>query len=1099
MGTINTEDIKKANAHTSAMALTAAWAETFRNYALGNDEALSDDPSASFNVFLHLTAQGAAKSLYEQAARINEVNENTAILPKSLLNKLNSDELTGIFGKPSCTTIAFCIKESDIIDYSVVNAGYENDQDAIRYLVINKNMTVTFEGHPEFLLPYNVIIKCKPVRTKIEDPVTGTTYKTIHNIFANYDLPDSKNDGMLSIYNIRSPNISSRKMRYDGETYIAFFLKMYQISRKTVEFYVSDPNTSDTSINFENSLVGFEVFRKRVTGESFYLMGPGLPEGNNIITENSFNYSYDYKRNSNNVNISFSKMNNNTSLSVGDIIRIVTYTTKGDEGNITFPYMINNLNTLIINYNQDLGKLNQSKMLDIIVLAFARDTESVGGKNQLSLDEIRSLIISKKYSRNILITNNEIINKAKELGLDAFKSRHDIISLYYRGIDKLKYQSMILSTGMDDFEFNLDLVPPLQQNKNLRLIKPTDVFVYDKNTKKFKFKPHNNPSNPNDNLESYRQYVENYNSTSNIENILQASFPFHIQYKNTTDPSLLVYDMSIDDIQYLEFTEYNEDVTMDKIDISFMKIYRNPFKGHNDGSFDKTVGDTYFIQFLVYTGQNTISKLYEQYLNSDYINSQIIDDYNKQYLKFMVKMTGSNSNDSFQINPTNVLITNIDTMVNDGFIAYQATVRTDNYVNEDKKINMFGVKNVGSVSNDFTSNALVDTSVTFTIEGSFIDSEINPNNNISIKYKSDIVKFVNYMTDLFGIDFDIKTEIPNYMRWLEVVPEKYESVVYEKNPNYVEDNELSVTDPNHYEYNIELSDLGQPIFHALANGGIGPKFKILHNIGDIKYKYVNPETEEFVYEDDYNPDVMIGYEKTVVIKHKKDEFKYFKKDENGLDVLITNENDEEASAKLEYYMLPEKINYVGILKNVSWINRLYFANDVLYDRIRNLYLDLVDRVSTIKGLLFDGGEIYAGLKKTSGKSHKYKAYKLNSGISEYINNIALSIEYRVKFKDNIATDYKKQEIINATVKYISELGDDDLSIDNLFDFVKQVVTDIKYINIVRINDYYNGEVQTIINDTSVTDEIITVSQKMNVDDVTGEISFIPDITVEIIN
>ena len=52
-------------------------------------------------------------------------------------------------------------------------------------------------------------------------------------------------------------------MRFEGSTYIAFFVKMFQIERKEVEFYVSDPFTSDTTLVFDNLLVGVEVFRKK--------------------------------------------------------------------------------------------------------------------------------------------------------------------------------------------------------------------------------------------------------------------------------------------------------------------------------------------------------------------------------------------------------------------------------------------------------------------------------------------------------------------------------------------------------------------------------------------------------------------------------------------------------------------------------------------------------------------------------------------------------------------------------------------------------------------------------------------------------------------
>ena len=156
---IDINDIIDANDHNSAMGLTADWAKYFSKYALEEYEDISDDPANSFNIFLHLTAQGAAKCMYEQQARINETNVSTAILPKSLLNKLSSEELLGIFGTPSSTTLAFCIKKQDIIDNAILDSSI-NSNDTYK-IVINKNMTATFDSHPSFTLPYNIEIICK--------------------------------------------------------------------------------------------------------------------------------------------------------------------------------------------------------------------------------------------------------------------------------------------------------------------------------------------------------------------------------------------------------------------------------------------------------------------------------------------------------------------------------------------------------------------------------------------------------------------------------------------------------------------------------------------------------------------------------------------------------------------------------------------------------------------------------------------------------------------------------------------------------------------------------------------------------------------------
>ena len=1102
---VDINDIIDANSHTSAMALTQKWADTFKKYALNENEELSDDPGSSFNIFLHLTAQGAAKMMYEQAARINEITEDTAILPKSLLNKLNSEELSGIYGAPASTTIAFCIKEQDIIDSSVPITE-KFDALTTRNLVINKELTVTFESHPSFVLPYNVIIYCKPIKESyIENG--EIKYRITYNIYGNYDLPDSNNDGMRSVFGINSPNISSRKMRYENETYIAFFLKMYQMTRKEETFYVSNNMTADVSFQFDDSLIGFELFRKKVGTNNWILMGPGTPEGNDITRENGYNYSYDYKRSSQNLNLIFSKLGDKTSLNVGDNLKCVIYSTLGTEGNIDFPYMINNLNNMVITYNQDMSIANQSKMVDIVCLAFARDSKSTGGKDQLDIETIRQNLITKKYSRQILITNNEIINKCKEHGLDAYKARGDIISIYYRAVDKLEYKNMILSTGTNDFEFDITDMKPLLEGYNIYLIRPTDVFEYYQDTKKFKYRPLVNNKDPSKNLDSYLQYVEKYNESSNINNILQACFPFFIQYRNTSNPLVTVYDMNVDTSEFLEFTSYDESVTLDKCDISFINIYRNPYKGFENGSFDQESADTYYVSFVVYTGENTLNKIYQQCHDPDgnnYVNSKILEEYNKQYLKINVKMFGVASENTYQIDPTSVMITNIDTMLDDKYIKYQLTFTTSNYVNDNKQIFLKGVKNASSISNDYSSLIPVDTTVKFIIEGSFTNSEINPYNKNSIVYQSDSVKLVDFIDSAFGLEFDIKTKTLEYYKYESDIPYRYTSIVYKKNPNY-DSSIIDKENPNYYQYLCKTDENGIPLFNIIeidGNTTSVPIFDIAHNIGDIKYYYTNLETGVEYDEDDLTDEQKLNtdlFKASVKYIHKAGDVKWYKKDPvTGADILVEDATDEYAAAKTDLYMLQKPTEYVGVIRNVPWTDRLYFSGETMYTMIRSMYIDIIDRIKTIKDKLFDGGEIYAGLKRTSGQSNKYKAYILSSGANQFIKNIALRISYRVKFKNNDTIDYKKQNIIDYTVKYINGIGDDCFSIDGLFEYIKTQVPDIEYINITKINDYENGSVQTILNDVSVTNEILTVSQKVIVSD-NGEISFEPNITVDVIN
>ena len=53
------------------------------------------------------------------------------------------------------------------------------------------------------------------------------------------------------------------------------------------------------------------------------------------------------------------------------------------------------------------------------------------------------------------------------------------------------------------------------------------------------------------------------------------------------------------------------------------------------------------------------------------------------------------------------------------------------------------------------------------------------------------------------------------------------------------------------------------------------------------------------------------------------------------------------------------------------------------------------------------------------------------------------------------------------------------------------------LNILNINNYTNGSVQTIINDTSVSSEMLTLSQKVIVDD-NGDVDFEPDVTINVV-
>lgn len=1162
---IEINDIIDANSHNSAMALTAAWANCFKKYAMEEYEDLSDNPASSFNVFTHLTAQGAAKMMYEQAARISETNVSTAILPKSLMNQLTTEEMTGIFGTPASTTIAFCIVKDDIIKNAVLD---ENEK--VYRLVINKNLVTTFESHPSFTLPYDVIVNYKPVNLKEIDSETGDVVTNqSDNIYAYYDMPDASNDGMRNVFGIYNQYISSREMRYEGKIYVAFFLKVFQIQRKEVTFYVNDPYTADTTITFENLLCGFEVFRTKSNSHVETMMN-GVTEGNSLAA-NSYNFSYDFKRNSQNFNLIFSKMNDASALTVGDTIRVVIYSTEGDKGNLEFPYMIYNVSKLSVMYNQDMSKANQNAMINIICLAFARDKAAVGGKNSLTFEEIRTLIENKRYSRDILITNMEIKNKGQEKGLQIEQVQHDLTAMTYKSIDMLKYKNMVLSTGMDNIYFDFTQKQKMLGKYNYYLIEPTDVFKLNQKNNRFEY-----ISGASQERETYLDYVNKYNKAVDKKDVLEVSFPFYIRYENTVNPKIQVYDMFVNDIQYLKFAAYREQYALDKLDIPFLKVLRRPYKNENSKAWGESNStNKYVVQFIVYTGENTLNKMYAQSHNSDsslnYVNARTEKEYMKQYVTFELSLLNINDNHRYIVNPTNVLITNADTMLADGYIAYQATFETNNFISDDKQIQLNGIRNATSISKDYSVYTPVDSTVQFRIVGKFNDLTNNPYGNDCIAYETDNVQLVKYLTDDFKIDFDIILSDNVYETW-DNVPFEYgygrygdgKSTIKILNPLYDptkdpsdQNNPSNRTDPAAYKYLSEVDDDNKVILRYNTDEAVPlPIYKVAHHKNDFVCDYIpiNKETDEIndesiyykrkhntkmvngeeveledesidelsEYPDipaDYDPHVYeqvtgaevksdtsdtVYYKIAVKLLHKAGELKYYHASygsagikEIGSDeqpvALPNNEvigNDNYVTKKLQN-------SYIGVCKNVPWINRLYMAGETMYEKIVAMYCDIIERTEVIRKSLFEGGKMYIGLSNTSGSSKKFRAHILSTNTYEYLNDIALRFEFRVKYNDEENIDYKNQQIVNSTMDYVRNIGDNNFSVDKLFDAIKDNVPDIEYINIIKINEYSNGEVQTILNDASVTNEVLTVSQKMVIDD-EGDIDFEPNITINVV-
>nr|MCR5607604.1 hypothetical protein [Lachnospiraceae bacterium] len=101
-------------------------------YVLQSDERINDTPTSFISLLTSTLAKIGAYSYYNNLMSKRECQPSTAILHKSLMRHLKSDQINEIYGTPSNFSIMLAYPEQDIINLAVA------DGDKYR-LTLNKN------------------------------------------------------------------------------------------------------------------------------------------------------------------------------------------------------------------------------------------------------------------------------------------------------------------------------------------------------------------------------------------------------------------------------------------------------------------------------------------------------------------------------------------------------------------------------------------------------------------------------------------------------------------------------------------------------------------------------------------------------------------------------------------------------------------------------------------------------------------------------------------------------------------------------------------------------------------------------------------------
>lgn len=376
-----------------------------------------------------------------------------AQFPETLYNHATRLQIENLTATPSVLNMTLLINEKDIFSYG-------NKKDSIVEFVLDSDLLINIEGI-NFMPDFDILI-------------TAREYRKSYVFSAQY-LMDYKN----SISLIKTPYIKTTRLKVNNDNYVALFIRVRQVSKfkKNEQLISNDKVTIPTvSFDFEGQLANFEVFYKPIGSNNYVQMNKvqmGLPP---LKTPFCF-YSF---TDENKVSISFTNRDGYFTPEFGSELKILYYTTLGSDGNFK-EYTGTNISVTpsseVYEYNNNL-----------IVFAIPQG-ESSGGKNKITIDELRQRILEKMRTSGSFNVENDLQSFFSSYKNDEkkkvyfIKKRDDLIERLFTAFSLLKddkgdfFKTNTLNINLfeEDFDYQYE------QTRRF-ILNPGSVFKYDENS-----------------------------------------------------------------------------------------------------------------------------------------------------------------------------------------------------------------------------------------------------------------------------------------------------------------------------------------------------------------------------------------------------------------------------------------------------------------------------------------------------------------------------------------------------------------------------------------------------------------------------------------
>lgn len=346
---------------------------------------------------LDIMANAVEDAYFDLNTRSKEIFATVAKFDDSVYLHASSVNISNFFATPAYIEILVGIKESEILSRAVDRPGLN-----YKMLSLSGKTQVVLDGN-FYLIDYPIDIVVKQ----------GTNGRKL--ISSKYNLGT---DNRFS--DIESTYIHGKMQIVDNVNYYVLKTKARQLvcGSQTFTFNSSSVGSDTYTIGYDLQLAGFEVYYQENDDANWVLLEniySGILTG---VAGKKFCY---YRLLDGEFEISFSNNPKHFKPAFNSKLRVDTYITGGTEGN--FKYTAEQTYLVL---QQDNSDVYQEAFAGIVPACQMLYSESKGGVDKPSLDDIRAAIVEKKSCRNTIISETDLKAMFTAYNINVQKQRDDI-------------------------------------------------------------------------------------------------------------------------------------------------------------------------------------------------------------------------------------------------------------------------------------------------------------------------------------------------------------------------------------------------------------------------------------------------------------------------------------------------------------------------------------------------------------------------------------------------------------------------------------------------------------------------------------------------